>query len=265
MDISVVKAMQVIRDAAMVAQRAEVAPLVAAAVEVANAYEESLSQQAIVSISAGPALSADEIARKVVEQFDIIAAERVAVALPDGVPPVPWRVDGDGDVWSASDRIFLSGLDLDAPVYEEGAASAFATVHAIVEAVNAYFGVRQPPSPAEAATANCETHLPDTAGYPVPDYDAVEIPEAGEAPGETLCPVKFFVDAVETALLRIETDSQASKVFQHAIAAAVSLAGVADDISEAEATTAWRSSLDAVRGAVDSVVAARPGPQRLVA
>jgi hypothetical protein len=177
MNLSVVKSMQVIRDAAKVAQRAEVAPLVAAAVEVANAYEDALSQQSVVSIGSGPLIDADAIAAKVVERLDVLAVERLQVPTPCGVPPVPWHVDSDDDVWSEDSRIFLSASDLQAPVFSEGSASSVATVNAIVEAVNAYFGgVRQPPSPAEAATDNCETQVPDIAGYPVPDYDATEIP-----------------------------------------------------------------------------------------
>lgn len=257
MDISVVKSMKVIRDAAMVAQDAPMAPLVAAAVEVANAYEESLSQQAIVSVGSA-ALSADEIAAKVVERFTVVGASMVKRPLPHGVPPVPWRTADFGLVLDAADTCVLSeddiGINL-SPVERHNAACS------IVEAVNAYYGGPQQPSPAEAATANSETQLPDTAGYPVPDYDAVEIPPAGESPGEPLCPVKQFVEAIESALLSMETEPQASKMFQHAIAAAVSIAGVGKHFTEAEATTAWRSSLDAVRGAVDSVVAARPGPQ----
>lgn len=256
MDISVVKSMKVIRDAAMSPLGAGSATLIAAAVEVANAYEESLSQQAIVSVGSA-ALSADDIARKVVERFTVVGASMVKRPLPHGVPPVPWRTADFGLVLDAADTCVLSeddiGINL-SPVERHNAACS------IVEAVNAYYGGPQQPSPAEAATANSETQLPDTAGYPVPDYDAVEIPPAGEAP-EPLCPFKFFAEAVETALLRIETESQASKVFQHAIAAAVSIAGVGKHFTEAEATTAWRSSLDAVCGVVDSVVAARPGPQ----
>lgn len=174
MDISVLKSMKVIRDAAMALQGAEVAPLVAAAVEVANAYEESLSQHAIVSVGSA-ALSADEIAAKVVERLDILAVQRVKVALPDGVPPVPWRTADFGLVLDAADTCVLSeddiGINL-SPIDRHN------TVRAIVEAVNAYYGCPQQPSPAEAATANSETQLPDTAGYPVLDYDAVEIPES---------------------------------------------------------------------------------------
>lgn len=173
MNLSVVKSMQVIRDAAKVAQRAEVAPLVAAAVEVANAFEELVSHQPVVSIGSGPLIDADAIAAKVVERFDIIAVERVKVAAPLGMSQLPWRYNDMGCIFSGpEDENEVEVADL--WVSRDG---IHADGRAIVEAVNAYFGgVSQPPTPAEAATANCETQLPDTAGYPVPDYDAVEIP-----------------------------------------------------------------------------------------
>jgi hypothetical protein len=177
MDISVVKSMRVIRDAAMALQGAEVAPLVAAAVEVANAYEEALSQQSVVSIGSGPLIDADAIAAKVVERFDIIAAERVKVALPYGVPPVPWVYDSRHESVVSSDGFALfESHEVGCGDFNEHYDDCD-TLEAIVEAVNAYFGgVSQPPTPAEAATDNCETQVPDIAGYPVPDYDATEIP-----------------------------------------------------------------------------------------
>ncbi len=179
MHISVVKAMQVIRDEAKCFQRAEVAPLVAAAVEVANAYEEELSRSSVVSIISGPTINADEIAEKVSARLWAEGRLVRGMAQPLGMPPTPWHM-ADFDL--VRDNAGNTVLDVDEIGVSLPQSVRRITARAVVEAVNAYFARGLlPHPPAQAATANSETQLPDTAGYPVDIPAAAEVPDrAGE-------------------------------------------------------------------------------------
>jgi len=129
------------------------------------AIDEALCDEPIVRIAGG--MTADQIAEKVVQRLK----SEVQEPLPPGVPPVPWRAAPGGDSsYSADDRLTLDDSDLlSTPVFQEGGASPSATIRAIVEAMNAYYS---PQTPAEAAAANSETGIPDTAGYPLADGTA---------------------------------------------------------------------------------------------
>ncbi|MDX1968056.1 MAG: hypothetical protein SFV23_12850 [Planctomycetaceae bacterium] len=137
------------------------------------AIDEALCDEPIVRIAGG--VTADQIADKVVEKLlnrrQVVGAKLVQKQIPDGVPAVPWEV-GKFGVTSEEGRLVIDEDDMElTPVFAEGSASPADTMRAIVAAMNAYYS---PQTPAEAASANSETGIPDTAGYPVPDYDAVD-------------------------------------------------------------------------------------------
>lgn len=125
------------------------------------AIDEALCDQPIVRIAGG--MTADQIAEKVVakllEHTQVVGAKLVQKPLPNGVPPVPWRMD-DGDIVSDDDWVVVTGRDL--PFYGDGLDEQ-STLQAIVAAMNGYYS---PQTPAESAAANSETGIPDTAGYP---------------------------------------------------------------------------------------------------
>lgn len=139
------------------------------AMVVVRALEDELGESPIVHIEPG-GVDYARIADAVVERLDVIFVERVKTPQPDGMTPVPWRYNEMGCIFGGpQDENEIEVADLwvsQDGKHEDG--------RAIVEAVNAYFAPRtQSPTPTQAASANAETQIPDTAGYPVPDYDAV--------------------------------------------------------------------------------------------
>lgn len=122
------------------------------------AIDEALCDQPIVRIAGG--MTADQIAEKVVQRLKSEVQER----LPRGIPALPWRVDVQGDAWSADGLILLTEGDIGVAARCDAAGvDRYATIRAIVQAMNGYYS---PQTPAEAAEANSETGIPDTAGYP---------------------------------------------------------------------------------------------------
>lgn len=128
------------------------------------AIDEALCDQPIVRIAGG--MTADQIAEKVVQLLKSEVQER----LPRGIPALPWEVDTQGDAWSADGLILLTeGYIGVAATCNAAGVDRYATIRAIVQAMNGYYS---PQTPAEAAAANSETGIPDTAGYPLTDGTA---------------------------------------------------------------------------------------------
>ena len=127
------------------------------------AIDEALCDEPIVRMSG---LTADQIAEKVVakliEHTQVVGAKLVQKPLPDGVPPLPWDMD-QGDIMSDDGWVVVTERDL--PFHGDGL-DRQSTLQAIVAAMNAYYS---PQTPSEAAAANSETGIPDTAGYPLPE------------------------------------------------------------------------------------------------
>lgn len=175
MDISVPEAIGLIR-ANAAATEGEGQVSADLAMVVVRALEASLSDSGVVHIkstSQPTAIDYEKIADMVCERLDVIAVERVQTPQPVGMTPVPWRYNEMGCIFGGpqgENQIEVADLWVSQDgKHEDG--------RAIVEAVNAYFSpTPRPPTPAEAASGNPETAIPDTAGYPVPDYDAVDIP-----------------------------------------------------------------------------------------
>lgn len=137
------------------------------------AIDEALCDEPIVRISGG--ITADQIAEKVIarllEHTQVVGAKLVQKPLPDGVPPVPWAYhEKPESVTSADDFCLFESLDVGCGDFGKHYGD-IATLKAVVAAMNGYYS---PQTPAESAAANSETQIPDTAGYPVPDYDAVD-------------------------------------------------------------------------------------------
>lgn len=129
------------------------------AMTVVSELERVLSSQSVVQIKAGP--TADDIADAVVAKLR--AARKSA---PDTLPPVPWQVDNDVEcLRDANSKIIVFAEEFGNGVDD----ASMAAFRAIAEAINSYYLPHQPlpPTPAEAACANSETGIPDTAGYPV--------------------------------------------------------------------------------------------------
>lgn len=146
------------------------------AMVVVRALENELGESPIVHVESGgvdyariAALMADDVADMVVKRLRAVLAKRQQVPAPAGMSPLPWRYSGMGCIYASDDTEAVDLWVSRDGVHEDG--------RAIVEAVNAYFSpTPRPPTPAEAASGNPETAIPDTAGYPLPDYDAVDIP-----------------------------------------------------------------------------------------
>lgn len=121
------------------------------------AIDEALCDEPIVRISGG--MTADQIAEKVVQRLK----SEVRQPLPNGVSPLPWTYkEYSGDIVDRDRSPIIdmtsANLGSEADVDLHG--------RAIVAAMNAYYS---PQTPAEAASANSETGIPDTAGYPLPE------------------------------------------------------------------------------------------------
>lgn len=123
------------------------------------AIDEALCDEPIVRIAGG--MTADQIAEKVVQRLlehtQVVGAKLVQKPIPDGLPPLPWSFSSYA-VRDAYERSILWDMDIEADVNKP------LTCEAIIAAVNAFYC--PPQTPAEAATANSETGIPDTAGYP---------------------------------------------------------------------------------------------------
>lgn len=146
--------------AALAAIRAK--GLTAEAAILEAAIDEALCDEPIVRIAGG--MTADQIAEKVVakllEHTQVVGAKLVQKPLPKGVSPLPWSYsEYSGDIHDRDRSVVvdmtLANLGSEAEIDLHG--------RAIVEAVNGYYS---PQTPADAAAANAETQIPDTAGYP---------------------------------------------------------------------------------------------------
>lgn len=125
------------------------------------AIDEALCDEPIVRIAGG--MTADQIAEKVVQRLKSEVQER----FQRGIPALPWEVDTQGGAWSSNGLILLTEGDIGvAASCEAAGVDRYATIRAIVQAMNGYYS---PQTPSEAAAANSETGIPDTAGYPLPE------------------------------------------------------------------------------------------------
>lgn len=138
------------------------------------AIDEALCDEPIVRMAGSPTADqiADAVVAKLLDHAQVIGAKLVQKAASEVMSPLPWFYDERSDVLRDADDEVVADLGESS----NQLATDRENGRAIVEAVNAYFAPAQPPTPADAATANAETQIPDTAGYPVPDYDAVDIP-----------------------------------------------------------------------------------------
>lgn len=260
MEISVPEAIGLIR-ANAAATEGEGQVSTELALVVVRALEDTLSESGVVHIKPqpvqAPVIDYDKIADAVVGRLDGMAAELVKKPAPEGMSPLPWRYNEMGCIHCGpknDDEIEVADLWVSRDDrHEDG--------RAIVEAVNAYFlPTPKPPLPAEAATANAETQIPDTAGYPVPDYDAADVPSVENATAED--PVAEFRAAFKKAVYGVVASGQMDDLCRVGMCSAVSILGFGAGLTNDELTLAVeRISAGAVT-TILGIVADRPATQR---